>query len=114
MKNIENFITLKSTIDTLNIYLNRVIVVVFNIKTNLVVGIYDAKSFTPNDENILKSFKIKGRELSLFLDKMNAFSQSPDNLINHMKAEIDLIPVENIEFSENAFGYILMKPNNSF
>ena len=34
MKNIENFITLKSTIDTLNIYLNRVIVVVFNIKTN--------------------------------------------------------------------------------
>ena len=45
---------------------------------------------------------------------MNAFNQSLDNLINHMKAEIDLIPVENIEFSENAFGYILMKPNNSF
>lgn len=107
--NLKDLKEITEIIQTLNIYLSKNIVIVFSLIDKQIIGIYDYRSWVPNDEPNNKYFKLKGREISKILNYSMNLNSHPSNLIPQIQSQLDTLKDLNLEFSENAFGYIIFK-----
>ena len=101
-REVKDFFTLFTFNDISSITLN--IIVVFEIRTGEVFGIYNAKTINHPDENNSKRLSIKGQDLETFITKyLNVKSV---NMSVSIVQDLQKIPMQNFEYSENAFGYV--------
>ena len=99
---------------TLTTSLANRIVIVFSLKTEKIVNIFLLKHFTENNPNN-KYFKIKGQEITPIIDKvLHSNTLIPETAMAEINLQIQYSKQKNIQYSENAFGYILYDISSAF
>lgn len=105
--NLKDLKEITEIIQTLNTYLSKNIIIVFSLVDKQIIGIYDYRNWVPNDEPNNKYFKLKGKEISDILNY--GINLNLINSISQIQSQLDTLKELNLEFSENAFGYIIFK-----